>query len=406
MGHRHTVRGQKVPELNMNEVFKEFYRLESALDKPDQKNYIIIKLAAIMEHFCRSVIKEKLKDQDLDGTIELEIPFIDNLIHAIFIENKHVSKKEIIAASYRFQNTSAIHKKFNNAFKDLSIIDYDMFFETRHKLAHTINQLPDFDVAKYYYMVEKLMMNILEKHDRVVNFYEMKIFALKKLKKNIMLNKCYSDAENYYTNKIIKSPKDSEIRHDWGRILRKFEKYDEATSCYDNIIKLGLTNHWTRMIKADIQVDLKNRKGALDGYEEIIKTDPENPYGYYNKGLLLYEFEEYESSTKCFSKVIELGSDDVDSAYYMKGLSLLLSEKYAESIKYFNMCSNKENDPHLLLDFGIALQKNGNSVKSTEYLVKSLLLFSRSNFHYTLKEYCLGSSMAGTWSARHGHALF
>ena len=123
--------------------------------------------------------------------------------------------------------------------------------------------------------------------------------------------------------------------------------------------------------------------------------DPKNPDGHYNKGVLLYEFEEYESSTKYFSKAIELGIDDMNSAYYMKGLSLMLSEKYSESIKYFNMCSNKENDPHLLLDFGIALQKNGDSVKSTEYLVKSLLLFSRSHFHHTYKEYYLGLVLQG-----------
>ena len=179
----------------MNEVFKEFYQLESALDKPDQKNYTVIRLVAIVEQFCRNVIKKNLKSQNLGGTVELEIPFIDNLIHTIFIENKDVSKEEIIAASYSFQNTSAIHNKFNKAFEGLSISDYDMFFETRHRLAHTINQLPDFNVKEYYYMVEKLMMNILENHDHVAQFYKMKIFALKKLKKNNMLNKCYCDAK-------------------------------------------------------------------------------------------------------------------------------------------------------------------------------------------------------------------
>ena len=54
---KRSLKGHEVPELHIGEVFEEFYRLESILNKSDQKSYIIIRLVTIIDQFCRSVVR-------------------------------------------------------------------------------------------------------------------------------------------------------------------------------------------------------------------------------------------------------------------------------------------------------------------------------------------------------------
>ena len=395
---KRSLKGHEVPELHIGEVFEEFYRLESILNKSDQKSYIIIRLVTIIDQFCRSVVRHKLYGSSNDslGTIELEAPFIDNLIGAI-MENKRVSKEDIIAASYKFQNTAAIQKEFKNAFQGLDRNDYDELFKIRHRLVHTINQSPPLETAKYYYLAEKLMKNIVEMHDSGNNFYRLKVFALQKLKNYDALVRCYNDANAHYGKKIKKNPKNLEVLDEWGYVLWRLEKHKESIRCYDKIIKLDQSNDFAYEMKASVLGDLKDRAGAIECYDKIIAMYPDDPVGYYNQGIQLYEFGEYKTAIKFFNTAIKLDKNMSD-AYYMKGKSLQMLKKYNKSIDFFNtyMQQQKESeDPNVFLDFGLSLQKNGDSVKAIEYLVKSLFLFERSEFYHTHKDYYSGMAWQG-----------
>ena len=185
--------------------------------------------------------------------------------------------------------------------------------------------------------------------------------------------------------------------YEWGYVLWRLEKHKESIRCYDKIIKLDQSNDFAYEMKASVLGDLKDRAGAIECYDKIIAMCPDDPVGYYNQGIQLYEFGEYKTAIKFFNTAIELDKNMSD-AYYMKGKSLQMLKKYNKSVDFFNtyMQQQKESeDPNVFLDFGLSLQKNGDSVKAIEYLVKSLFLFERSEFYHTHKDYYSGMAWQG-----------
>lgn len=391
-----TLRGQDMPELDITKTFIEFYSLESVFNCSTQKNYTIIRLVTIVEQFCRDVMLYKLQDNNtfLD-TIELKIPFIDSLIHAVSVEHRRISKEEIIAAAYPFQNTTAIQKEFCNAFKGLNKNDYEVLFKTRHKLIHTISEVTSLDTGKYYRLVERLMENILEKHHNKYTFYRTKIFALKKLKKNDELEQCYRSVCKYYKKQISKNHQNLQLYLDFATLLDRFEKYDESVYWYDEAIKLEPNDDWAYIMKAGTLENKGDLANAIKCYEQVIEMYPNDSNVYYNKGLALYESAEYNKAIEYFDKAIEL--DQNSSAYYMKGKSLYRLGYYQKSVDCFDRCIRLDTleDPNVFLDYGLSLQKNGDAVKSIEYLVRSLFLWVNSDFHYTHKEYYSGIAWQG-----------
>ena len=399
MVRKRILKGQEVPKLHITDVMIEFYNLESILNKSDQKNYIIIRLVTIIEQFCRGVIRNKLPhDTNTNSmdSIELQIPFIDNLIHAVSVEKRQVYKEEIMAASYKFQNTADIEKEFPQAFQGLNKNDYANLFYLRHRLVHTIEVSPTLEITKCYYMVEKLMKNILEKHKTNNIFYVLKIFALQKLQKSDAIKQCYYDAKDEYDKKISANPKNLETLHEWGFILGKFEKYTEAIHCYNEIIKIDPDNDWVYDMKVAMLEKLNDRSGAINCLNEIIEKYPDDPAVYYNKGITLYDFFDYEGAIEACNNALRF-DENMSEAYYLKGKSLQMLEEYQESVNCLNKCIqlNDQEDPNVFLDFGLSLQQIGDSVKATEYLVKSLFLFENSAFYHTHKKYYFGMAWQG-----------
>ena len=289
-----------------------------------------------------------------------------------------------------------IQKEFPNAFSGLNKKNYENLFKTRHKIVHTVNEVPSLNVIKYYHQVEKLLQNILEKHDKETGFYRMKIFALKTLRREDKLEQCYNDARKHYKKLISKNSKNLEVYFEWGHILDLFGKYSEAVRCYDEIIKLIPDNDLPYMMKAYSLENMRDLNRALECYNKIIEIHPDDSAGYYNKGLALYDFAEYKNAIKCFNKAIKL-DQNMGSAYWMKGKSLYCLGEYKKSVDCIDQCIQLDahEDPNVFLDFGLSLQKKGDVAKSIEYLVKSLLLLMDSDFYHTHKEYYFGKAWQG-----------
>ena len=94
MVKKRTLQGDDVPKLHITETFIEFYRLELTLNQLTQ-NYVIIRLVTIIEQFCRDVMINKLRNSGTSlDTIELKIPFIDNLIRAVSVEHRHIYRRD------------------------------------------------------------------------------------------------------------------------------------------------------------------------------------------------------------------------------------------------------------------------------------------------------------------------
>ena len=377
MGRRRTVQGHDIPEYNYIEPFVELYSIE--VDVKNGKyplGYAAIRLVNTIEQFCRNAIIDELEDaKTAQDKIELEVQFIDNLIRTVDGGTRSISKNEIIAASYPFLDVASIQNQWSSAFNRLDKYDCNKLFEVRHKAAHTIKGVLDFDTTKYCKLVETIMQNILESKEIVHDFYRCKIIALTKLGKNDAVQKCYDEASDYFQNRMRKNPQDPRVYFDWGMTLLHFKRHNEAVGRFDKMIENDPDNFDGYLLKVTALENF-NPSAAIAYHDEIINLWCDDADVYYNKGLALYEFQRYNEAVSCFDKAIELDPKHY-SAHMVKGESLQYLGNYNDAISCFKWCiSLNPEDAFVHSGLGISLKKIGEFTQSKEHLVKSLLEFA------------------------------
>lgn len=397
------IKGKKLPEHNIFDVFVEFYYLEYLIDeKEHHKNYIVMRLVTIIEQFCRNIVSYKLKDSKhvLSDKIELDVQFIDELIHTVSNGKRMITKEEILSASDSFQNTRAIdvtmHRYDIKAFDGLTRKDYDELFELRNELVHTVKKLPSFKIRKYYDLTEELMKNILEKDNYILMFFDLKIRALRKLKKRNKMKECYNEVNAYFKNAAKQKSPYAELYTDWGETFLLFEKHREAINCFDEQIKRKPDDDNAYFWKAMALEYLQDYKRAIECHNKIINITPDDASAYYNKGLALQDYKDHKGAIKCFDKIIELDHNS-GYAYYAKGRSLQKLEDHEEAIKCFE-CAIKVDHVLTFAHFkiGTSLQKLGKVDRSREYFVKELIYLSDlKNMHQIHINYYAGMSWLG-----------
>ena len=399
LGRRRTVQGRDIPEYNYIEPFVELYSIE--VDVKNGKcplGYVAIRLVNTIEQFCRTAIIDELKDiKTGQDKIELEVQFIDNLIRAVYSGTRSISKNEIIATSYPFLDAESIQNQWNSAFNKLDKYDCNKLFEIRHKAAHTIKDILDFDTTKYCKLVETIMQNILESKEIVHDFYKYKITALTKLGKNDAVRKCYDEASNYFQNRMCKNPQDPRVYFDWGMTLLHFKRYNEAVSRFDKMIENDPDNFMGYLIKVTT-LEKFNPSAAIAYHDEIINLWHDDTEAYCNKGLALYEFQRYDEAVSCFDKAIELDPKHYD-AHANKGESLQHLGNYNDAISCFKWCiSLNPKDAFVHSGLGSSLKKIGEFTQSKEHLIKSLLEFANMKTLRTLHPIHLNYYFGVVWN--------
>ena len=411
MSNKYIVKGKKLPNQNIFDVFVEFCRLESAINGAEyQKNYVVMRLVTIIEQFCRNIVRYKLAEHshEFSGKIELEIPLIGELINTASKRTHEITKEEIISASHQFQNTEAISSIMQrykiNAFRGLNRKEYDEFFDLRHELVHTVKKLPSFEAQKYYDLIEKLMKNIMEQDTNIQYFYDLKISALQKLKKHNRIKECYNEAKEYFEKAINRKPTDADAYDGWGVVLQSLGRYHEAINCFDAQIKLNPNDDEAYFMKGMALQKLEDRRGTMECLDKIIEINPNDASGYYNKGLSLQDFGDHSEAIKCFNKTIELDHNNSD-AYCAKGESLQELGDHKEAVECFERCIKI----HPTTDFvhvtmGASLQKLGESGRARECFVKELIYLTyMKSMHPTHVNYYAGISWQGL--ERHSMAI-
>ena len=80
--------------------------------------------------------------------------------------------------------------------------------------------------------------------------------------------------------------------------------------------------------------EFKNFEEAIKAYEKAIEINPKDSNAWYDKGLALYEFKNFEEAIKAYEKAIEINPKD-SNAWYNKGLALYEFKNFEEAIKAY-----------------------------------------------------------------------
>lgn len=107
------------------------------------------------------------------------------------------------------------------------------------------------------------------------------------------------------------------LYHEWGLVLEKFERYEEAKLKFlkafemdnekiETIAHLGLCN-----------VALKNFDEAEPILQKVLESEPENKIVKQALGIVSYENKNFEQAVKCFKESFDEDEDDSISFYYL-----------------------------------------------------------------------------------------
>jgi curved DNA-binding protein CbpA len=92
--------------------------------------------------------------------------------------------------------------------------------------------------------------------------------------------------------------------------------------------------------------------------------DPNDAWGWRNKGGALYFLEKYDEAIKCYDKAIEIDPNN-SVVWNNKGLALSFLEKYDEAIKCYDKAIEIDpNDADVWNNKGLALDSLGNNERA------------------------------------------
>lgn len=330
------LRGRSIPEQYIEDVFDEFYRLDSIIKAGNeyQRNYVITRLVTIIEQFFRNVVEDRL--YDLDGKtpkkMELDPAIIDEIATIHSKEEWEITRELVISINHKFQSGDEIKDTMREygvrVFRDdpkkeggLKKEDYDELFGLRHKIVHTFEQPPS-KIRKYYEMTEKLFRRVLDQIKmRHPSFYFLKIEALVGLGEYEKAVDCFKkEAEPYFGSLPNKSSKSALVHYDKGLVLQCLGEYGKAADDFDRVVSLTRSSKETYS-----HMGMRLRKSRENSEGVRLQELAE-----YNKGAALQEINEHDAALKCFNEVLRLNPSDID-AHIAKSESLIKLGRHEEA---------------------------------------------------------------------------
>lgn len=321
------LRSKSIPEQYIEDVFDEFYRLDSIISDSNeyQRNYVVTRLVTIIEQFFRIIVEDKLYDRQgkTPEPITLDPAIIDEIATIHAKDEREITRELVISINYKFQNGDQIKKTMKDyglkIFQDdVKKTDYDELFDLRHMIIHSFEQPPS-KIRKYYELTEKLFRHVLglinTKHP---SFYLLKIEALVDLGYYEKAVECFKEYEQYFNEPPGKAPKNALTYYDRAVALQYLGEYEKAVSDFDRVIDLTRNDH---TLYSYIGMRLRKSKKGGDRLQVLAE---------YNKGIALFETHNYGAAIKCFDRVLKMDPHDIDT-HVARGESLLNLGNVAEA---------------------------------------------------------------------------
>ena len=326
MTARRKLRGQRLPDQDIDVVFNELCWLEQTIknsSKDYQIQYIIIRLVTILEQFFRNIVQIQLKiyPDYSHQEITLSMPILDDIIRTASAKKRPITKELIISASYSFQNTQAIKDtmqfyRIKDVFLNSKIQEFNKLFTIRNEFVHTLYRPPhDLNPEQFYELTEELMACVLNKIDKnYLDFYLLKGKALLKMGKNEEALVCF--------NKLIELKPVNPVTHIWkGTALFHLNQFDKVLESVENGIKLERSMPMAYFLKGSALNMLGRLEEALMSIEQAIQLKPNDAVAYSVKGAVLLGLGRLDDALESVESSIML-NPSVPKSHFGKALVL------------------------------------------------------------------------------------
>ena len=109
---------------------------------------------------------------------------------------------------------------------------------------------------------------------------------------------------------------------------------------------------------------------ALEHFDKILESEPENKSTLINKGSVLLTLEQYNFALQIYEQILQIDPQNID-ALNNKGVALIGLEKYSDAIDVFNKVLDYEkNNPVAIENRRIAVDQLGRiSIENSKYIV-------------------------------------
>ena len=156
-----------------------------------------------------------------------------------------------------------------------------------------------------------------------------------------------------------------DIRCDMGVVYNKLRNFNEALSCFDNVLNMD-ENHFNSLFGKGIScLGLNRWDDALDLFLKVIEIDDTNANSYYYISIILQTNGD-DKAQEYYSKFLELDNDEFkqNRSYYEFGLLFLNAEsELANDDKLVNIKAFEE----LLNSFGLSDDEIESYLKTLNY---------------------------------------
>ncbi|CAD8096164.1 unnamed protein product [Paramecium sonneborni] len=159
--------------------------------------------------------------------------------------------------------------------------------------------------------------------------------------------KDYIEALNSYCISISTQPT-FEIYLFQGKTLMAMKEHDVAIQSFENSIKMEPQQHYGYYYKGLALIEQKKFNLAMTNFDIALKFSPKNVQALIQKAKCLNKLQAFKEAIKCADKAIQFKPDE-ESAYFQRGFGLFKLEDYQQALKQFEnviQIQNQMNEAH------------------------------------------------------------
>lgn len=173
---------------------------------------------------------------------------------------------------------------------------------------------------------------------------------------------------------IKKNPKKVENYLNKAHIHMRFYQLDEAKTLFEQALQLTGDEVLKQYLEAAILYCDLNTKDAESKLDKILSQRPDDPNGYFLKGLVELQKGDQDKALESFEKVISIDQSHIE-AMNQAGWIYLNNGDYDTAIKYFNeILYRNENYLSAIDGKGYALYQIGLNKEALPYINEVIIL--------------------------------